>query len=201
MDTVWQYQFCVILPGDSNVGKLSLLGRYTEGIFVNDITQMVGVNFSVHLWKWTLSSRWIQFWDTVGQEGSETCSYYQNSAGVLLLFDITNRISFESVAWSYWEVLEKVKPFNILILVYRVMPEKGNKLAPSLGIHYVEISAKSNSNISTAFEQLTQEIYEAVKRGLMGPNSEWEGVKCRVLLWAKLQEEEIQSRSRWMRLF
>lgn len=49
--------------------------------------------------------------------------------------------------------------------------EEGEKLAASsLGAHYVETSANSNSTISTAFELLTQEIYEDVKRGVMGPN-------------------------------
>lgn len=47
-----------------------------------------------------------------------------------------------------------------------MVPEEGEKLAASsLGAHYVETSAKSNSTISTAFELLTQKIYEDVERG------------------------------------
>lgn len=48
---------------------------------------------------------------------------------------------------------------------------EGEKLAASsLGAHYVEASAKSKSTISTAFELLSQEIYEDVERGVMRPN-------------------------------
>lgn len=125
-----------------------------------------------------------------------------------MLFDITNRTSFESITQWHQEVLKKVNPFNILFLVVghksdlvaerQVMPEEGEKLAASLGARYVETSAKSNSNITIAFELLTQEIYEAVKKGFMGPNSEWEGVKSRVPSQAMFQEAEDQSRAKWM---
>ncbi|XP_049631502.1 LOW QUALITY PROTEIN: ras-related protein Rab-39B-like [Suncus etruscus] len=195
MEIPWKYQFRIILLGDSTVGKSSLLRRYTEGIFVESGPHTVGVDFSVHFVEVEPGVQVkLQFWDTAGQERfrSVTRSYYRNSAGGLLLFDITNRTSFESITQWHQEVLKKVNPFNILFLVVghksdlvaerQVMPEEGEKLAASLGARYVETSAKSNSNITIAFELLTQEIYEAVKKGFMGPNSEWEGVKSRVRL-------------------
>ncbi|KAG8506773.1 Ras-related protein Rab-42, partial [Galemys pyrenaicus] len=195
MDTLWHYQFRIILLGDATVGKSSLLRRYTEDIFVEGVNQTVGVDFSVHFMEVEPGVQVkLQFWDTAGQERfwSVTRSYYRNSAGGLLLFDITNRTSFENITRWHQEALEKVKPFNILFLVVghksdleaerQVRPEEGEKLAASLGARYVETSAKSNSNIGTAFGLLTQEIYEAVKRGVMEPHSEWEGVKSRVHL-------------------
>ncbi|XP_037354641.1 ras-related protein Rab-39B-like isoform X2 [Talpa occidentalis] len=195
MDTLWHYQFRIILLGDSTVGKSSLLRRYTEGIFLEGVNQTVGVDFSVHFMEVEPGVQVkLQFWDTAGQERfrSVTRSYYRNSAGGLLLFDITNRASFESITRWHQEALEKVKPFNIFFLVVghksdleaerQVMAEEGEKLAASLGTRYVETSAKSDSNISTAFELLIQDIYEAVKRGIMEPHSEWEGVKSRVHL-------------------
>lgn len=82
-----------------------------------------------------------------------------------MLFDITNRTSFESVMQWHQEVLEKVKLFNILFLVVgrrsdlvteqQVMLEEEEKLAASLGARYVETLAKSNRSISTASGLLT----------------------------------------------
>lgn len=132
-----------------------------------------------------------------------TCSYYQNLAGGLLLFD-TNRTSFESITQWHQEVLEKVKPFNIFFLVLghktvleaerQVMPEEGENPAASLGACYVETSAKSNSDISTAFELLTPAIYEAVKRWVMGPNSEGEGVKAGSYCRPSLRRQRTKAR-------
>lgn len=63
--------------------------------------------------------------------------------------------------------------------------EEGEKLAASsLGAHYVETSDKSNSNISTAFELLTQDLWG---------QTEWEGVKSRVPLQANLRRQRTKA--------
>lgn len=69
MEIPWQYQFRIILLGDSTVGKSSLLRRYTEGIFVESGPHTVGVDFSVHFVEVEPGVQVkLQFWDTAGQE-------------------------------------------------------------------------------------------------------------------------------------
>ncbi|XP_044527331.1 ras-related protein Rab-39B-like [Gracilinanus agilis] len=210
MDALWQYQFRLILLGDSTVGKSSLLRRYTEDVFVDCLDQTVGVDFYVHFVEVEPGVPVkLQFWDTAGQERfrSVTRSYYRNSAGGLLLFDVANRASFENVPRWHQEVMDKVKPFDIIFLVVghksdlvaerQVTAEEGEKLASSLGARYVETSAKSDSNVALAVQLLTRDIYEAVKKGAMGPSAEWDGVKIRVPARPGQQERRDRGGEGW----
>ncbi|XP_006021945.2 ras-related protein Rab-39B-like [Alligator sinensis] len=193
MDSHWHYQFRIIMLGDSTVGKSSLLKRYTEGVFLESINQTVGVDFYVQFMEIEPGVQVkLQFWDTAGQERfrSVTRSYYRNSAGGVLMFDLTNRASFESIREWHREVTETVKPFHIvfvlvghkcdLIAERKVGKKEGEKLASSLGAKYIETSAKNSSNVDAAFQMLTMGIYEALKTGVMSPNEDWDGVKSRL---------------------
>ncbi|KAJ7424607.1 ras-related protein rab-39b-like [Willisornis vidua] len=69
MEPRWQYQFRVIMLGDSTVGKSSLLRRYTEDTFLDAVNQTVGVDFYVQFVELEPGLRVkLQFWDTAGQE-------------------------------------------------------------------------------------------------------------------------------------
>ncbi|XP_010140801.1 PREDICTED: ras-related protein Rab-39A, partial [Buceros rhinoceros silvestris] len=103
---------------------------------------------------------------------SVTRSYYRNSAGAMLLFDLTNRTSFESVRQWHREVTDTVQPFRIVFLLVghksdlagqrRVGRKEAEKLAALLGVQYVETSAKDASNVAQAFQMLTLGIYQAL---------------------------------------
>lgn len=66
---MWQYQFRVIMLGDSTVGKTSLVRRYTEDTFAHSAYQTVGVDFYVRfIYVEPGVKIKLQFWDTAGQE-------------------------------------------------------------------------------------------------------------------------------------
>nr|XP_056702818.1 ras-related protein Rab-39B-like [Euleptes europaea] len=204
-DSAWQYQFRIIMLGDSTVGKSSLLKCYTEGVFVESTSQTVGVDFYVHYVEIKRGVHIkLQFWDTAGQERfrSVTRSYYRNSAGAVLMFDLTNRASFESIKKWHQEVMETVKPYHVVFVLVghksdlgderKVGQKEAEKLASSLGAKYVETSAKTSQNVEEAFQTLALVIYEALESGKMRPNEQWDGVKCKLPLEAqpKVQEEK-----------
>uniref|UniRef100_A0A8D0H0U0 Ras-related protein Rab-39B n=1 Tax=Sphenodon punctatus TaxID=8508 RepID=A0A8D0H0U0_SPHPU len=209
MDLLWHYQFRIIMLGDSTVGKSSLLKRYAEGLFLDTINQTVGVDFYVHFVEIETGLRVkLQFWDTAGQERfrSVTRSYYRNSAGGMLMFDLTNRSSFESIRQWHWEVTETVKPFHVVFVLVghksdleaerKVGKKEAEKLAYSLGAKYIETSAKGNSNVEEAFQLLSLGIYEALKTGAMSPSQEWDGVKSRLPLEAQPKAQTLEKESR-----
>lgn len=190
MDPQWQYQFRIILLGDSTVGKSSLLKRYTEDVFIDFINQTVGVDFYVQFFEVEPGVRIkLQFWDTAGQERfrSVTRSYYRNSVGGLLLFDMTNRDSFEHVREWYQEVSERVQPHRVLFVLAghksdleaerTVSRKEGESLAESLGLPYIETSAKTNNNVVQAFELLCRTVYQALQSGEVAVREGWDGVK------------------------
>ncbi|XP_060906183.1 ras-related protein Rab-42b [Labrus mixtus] len=191
--TLWQYQFRIIMLGDSTVGKSSLLKRFTENLFLESINQTVGVDFYVHFLEVEPGVRVkLQFWDTAGQERfrSVTRSYYRNSVGGLLVFDMTNRASFDHVKEWHAEVCERVQPYRVLFILVGqksdidaeggrvVSREEAEKLAKQLGVPYAEVSAKTGQNVKEAFELLTRRVYQGLMSGEVEMLEGWDGVKC-----------------------
>ncbi|XP_068591476.1 ras-related protein Rab-42b isoform X1 [Cebidichthys violaceus] len=191
--TLWQYQFRIIMLGDSTVGKSSLLKRYTEDLFLESINQTVGVDFYVHFLEVEPGVRVkLQFWDTAGQERfrSVTRSYYRNSVGGLLVFDMTNRASFDHIKEWHAEVCERVQPQKVLFVLVGQKSDRGDqqervvsleeaeKLAGQLGMPYLESSAKTGQNVREAFELLTRRIYQGLLSGEVELQEGWDGVKC-----------------------
>ncbi|XP_023600615.1 ras-related protein Rab-39A isoform X2 [Myotis lucifugus] len=124
METIWIYQFRLIVIGDSTVGKSCLLHRFTQGRFPGlrspACDPTVGVDFFSRLLEIEPGKRIkLQLWDTAGQERfrSITRSYYRNSVGGFLVFDITNRRSFEHVKDWLEEAKMHVQPFRIVFLL------------------------------------------------------------------------------------
>ncbi|XP_041844883.1 ras-related protein Rab-42b [Melanotaenia boesemani] len=191
--TLWQYQFRIIMLGDSTVGKSSLLKRYTEDLFLESINQTVGVDFYVHFLEVEPGVRVkLQFWDTAGQERfrSVTRSYYRNSVGALLVFDMTSRASFDHIKEWHAEVCERVQPHKVLFVLVgqksdrdafgerKVSREEAEKFAGQLGMPYVEASAKTGENVKESFELLTRRIYQGLMSGEVELQEGWDGVKC-----------------------
>ncbi|KAM3873295.1 ras-related protein Rab-42b [Diretmus argenteus] len=191
--TLWQYQFRIIMLGDSTVGKSSLLKRYTEDMFLESINQTVGVDFYVHFLEVQPGVRVkLQFWDTAGQERfrSVTRSYYRNSVGGLLVFDLTSQASFDHIKEWHAEVCERVQPHKVLFILVGhksdqdahgervVSQEEAVKLAGQLGAPYVEASAKTGQNVREAFELLARRVYQGLLSGEVELREGWDGVKC-----------------------
>uniref|UniRef100_A0A667Y1D9 RAB39a, member RAS oncogene family-like n=1 Tax=Myripristis murdjan TaxID=586833 RepID=A0A667Y1D9_9TELE len=167
--TLWQYQFRIIMLGDSTVGKSSLLKRYTEDMFLESINETVGVDFYVHFLEVEPGVRVkLQFWDTAGQERfrSVTRSYYRNSVGGLLVFDLTNQASFDHIKEWHAEVCDRVQPHKVVFILVghksdlategqrAVSRAEAETLAGQLGTLYVEASSKTGENVQEAFELL-----------------------------------------------
>lgn len=118
---------------------------------------------------------------------SITRSYYRNSVGGLLVFDITNRRSFEHVKDWLEEARMHVQPFQIVFLLVghkcdlvsqrEVTREEAEKLSSDCGMKYIETSAKDATNVEESFTILTRDIYELVKNGEISIQDGWEGVK------------------------
>ncbi|KAG7256900.1 hypothetical protein CRUP_008739 [Coryphaenoides rupestris] len=209
MEAIWLYQFRLIVIGDSTVGKSCLIRRFTEGRFAQVSDPTVGVDFFSRLVEIEPGKRIkLQIWDTAGQErfsclngdgGSSPFStivatatvhhraYYRNSVGGLLLFDITNRRSFQNVNDWLREARSHVQPHNIVFLLVghkcdleaqrQVSRQEAEKLAGMYGMRYVETSARDAVNVEHAFTELTRDIFALVRSGDISIQEGWEGVK------------------------
>jgi len=94
-----EYTFRIVVAGDVCVGKSSILQRATNSQHSNAYTQTVGIEFFSQLLRVNGKLVNLQLWDTAGQEkfSSLTSSYFRAAAGVIIVFDLTNKLSFQSV--------------------------------------------------------------------------------------------------------
>ncbi|KDE09738.1 hypothetical protein, variant [Microbotryum lychnidis-dioicae p1A1 Lamole] len=91
----------LLVIGASSVGKSSLLLRFTDETFLSpdETSATIGVDFKVKVIE-RKNKRWkLSIWDTAGQERFRTLtsSYYRGAQGVILVYDITARDTFESL--------------------------------------------------------------------------------------------------------
>jgi small GTP-binding protein len=115
----------------------------------------------------------MQLWDTAGQERFKSIirNYYINADGIILLFDVTNKKSFDNLSKWLKEITDNT--FNKKLIVYlvgnkieqfeqRVVDrERGMGLANALGgLPYFEVSVKLNLNVREVVVNLVKDIYK-----------------------------------------
>jgi len=90
----------LIVLGDSGSGKSCLMHQFIQRRHDETIPQTVGVEFGSRIVRAAGKTLKLQVWDTAGQERfrSVTRSYYRGAAGCLVVFDLTNRESFQNVS-------------------------------------------------------------------------------------------------------
>lgn len=179
-------EFKITMIGDSGVGKSSILVRFTDDNFEEDQACTIGVDFKTKKMDVGGRSAVLNIWDTAGQEKfrSLTGSYYRGTQGIILVYDVNQRQSFESI--SNW--LEEVdhnttNPDIILLLVgnkvdkqRQVTREEGLKFAQKNQMLFIECSAKTKVGVQQTFEELVQKILDtpslwaADKKQTVSPN-------------------------------
>jgi len=95
-----EYTFKIIVIGDTNTGKSTFIQRFVFDKFVPCYKPTIGVDFmtkSIHFEENTIVR--LQLWDIAGQErfGGMTRVYYKDAVGCLILFDLSNYNTFETV--------------------------------------------------------------------------------------------------------
>lgn len=166
--------FKIILIGESNVGKSNILNKFVNNKFMENEFTTLGLNYFSKLIKINNINYKLQLWDTAGQEKfySITRNYYNNSDGIILCFDITKELTFNSL--DNW--FKKIHENNIknveLILVGTKKDLDANRevnknvaidFANELKINYIEVSSKTGNNINELFFKLVSNIIESEK--------------------------------------
>lgn len=118
---------------------------------------------------------------------SITKSYYRNSDGVLLVYDITKRSSFENLKDWLDDVRSHVDPQTSVFMVVGHKADKGTEhravtsheaqhFAQVNGFRFFETSAVNGQNIENAFVTLTQDIYDLRIAGNISTDEEFNGI-------------------------
>lgn len=167
----------LLLLGDSAVGKSSLLLRFSDRRFESNFVITIGVDFRTKVVSIDGKPYRVQVWDTAGQERFRTITpaYYRNAMGMVLVFDITNRKTFDNVE-GWLKTIHEHAPANIVKVLVgnkvdlvsaaggaqkrKVTNEEANALATKYDMKYFETSAKDDLNVDATFSYIAKSVIQ-----------------------------------------
>ncbi|CAH2086708.1 unnamed protein product [Euphydryas editha] len=181
----------VMLLGDSGVGKTCMLVRFRDGTFLaGNYISTVGIDFRNKIVTVDGIKVKLQIWDTAGQERfrSVTHAYYRDAHGMilkyynslrkiyrlylmltalLLLYDVTNKTSFDNIRAWLGEIREYAQDDVVIMLLGNksdsgleraVRREEGQRLAREYQVAFMETSAKTGLNVEAAFAHVARAL-------------------------------------------
>ena len=159
----------VVLLGPSSVGKTSIVNRFDQNHFEENIGNTIGVSFISKEIQVNGITIKFQIWDTAGQERfkSVTQSYLRDSAGVLCVFDVTNPKTIEEAVDYAKDASENLGQSCVICLIGNKMDlqiNEGdiniNSICQENNYQILYCSAKTGENISEIFTTLGKLILE-----------------------------------------
>ncbi|XP_039572373.1 ras-related protein Rab-37 isoform X1 [Passer montanus] len=175
--------FTVMLLGDSGVGKTCFLLQFKDGAFLSGtFIATVGIDFRNKVVAVDgVKVKLQQIWDTAGQERfrSVTHAYYRDAQALLLLYDITSKMSFDNIRAWLTEIHEYAQKDVVIMLLGNkadvsseraVRTEDGASLAREYGVPFMETSAKTGMNVELAFLAIAKELKQRAVQPLDEPH-------------------------------
>ena len=162
----------VVLLGESGVGKTSIINQFIRKKFNSRITPSINAQFSSKIIEFKEFEKSIKFdiWDTVGQEKfrSITKIFYRDAKVIVLVYDITQEFSFDSLK-DYWypEVINTTEGEPLFAIVankndlyeeQKVDNKDGREFANEINAIFQTTSALNNSSINILFENIGKKI-------------------------------------------
>ncbi len=175
----YSFLFKTMIIGEGAVGKTALVNRYTTGAFETDYKTTIGSQFAVKLTHVSPPSEdyaigiKVQAWDVAGQARFKAVRkmYYSGAAGVILVFDVTRRRSFQELVKWVQEADESIGmrvPMicvgNKIDLPDRAVPsEEAKAWAEGQGFYYMESSAKTGEGVADMFTVLSELMWQEAR--------------------------------------
>ena len=178
MDEEYDYIFKILIIGDSSVGKSSMVSKFTDDEKSGLLGPTIGVDLHVKIIEVDDKKVKMQLWEIGGHERFRSIfsTYYRNSQGIIMMFDLTNKESFENL--QMW--LNYIKESNLkensgeyfdddipkilvgnkkdLKTIRNVCHEEVYDFLYHLNIPYIETSVKTSENINKVFEEMVREV-------------------------------------------
>ncbi|PWN90538.1 putative YPT6-GTP-binding protein of the rab family [Acaromyces ingoldii] len=162
-------KFKLVFLGEQSVGKTSLITRFMYDTFDNTYQATIGIDFlskTMYLEDRTVR---LQLWDTAGQERFRSLipSYIRDSSVAVVVYDITNRASFQNTSKWVDDVRAERGSDVIIVLVgnktdlndkRQVTTEEAEKRAQDFNVMFIETSAKAGHNVKTLFKKIAQAL-------------------------------------------
>jgi len=143
--------------------------RFSDDTYTESYISTIGVDFKIRTLEQENKTIKLQIWDTAGQERFRTItsSYYRGAHGIIVVFDVTDKESFNNVKHWFQEIekyaadgVNKLLVGNKCDMTSKkvVSYDEAKEFADSQGIQYMETSAKNAHNVEQAFKTMAGEI-------------------------------------------
>jgi small GTP-binding protein len=174
----------IVVVGSSGVGKTAIVNQLVNKTFKEEGQPTIGVEFKSVAIQAEGENLKLQIWDTAGQERFRSVSkaYFRNAIGAVLVFDLTQKSTFDDVNSWLNDLNSLCAPNAYIVLVGNksdlkedraVSEAEANEASRRYNLEYVETSAKDGSGIGETFARLAGGIVRKTKQGAV-PKSDTE---------------------------
>ena len=186
--------------GDSAVGKTCLISQFARDSFNPNFITTIGIDYKIKEVEIDGAKYKLLIWDTAGQERFRTIttSYFRGCQGILLVYDITVKKTFENVA-NWMDQINTVNDGQHVCKILignkcdmedqrKVTKDQGAELAKSYDIPFLETSAKDGINVQDAFLNITKDVVKDLNIAGSGAGGGGSGGSAKVELKGKKKD-------------
>ena len=165
-----QIVFKLLLLGDSSVGKTSILLKYISNKFDESSISTVGVDYMDKIIDYNKFKIKLQIWDTSGEEKFRTITknFYRNADGLLVVFDLTKKESYDHIRIWINEAKENNDKLKTILIGNKldlkderiVAIDVAKQFAEKNNLKYIETSAKDGTNINESFQAIIDLLFD-----------------------------------------
>jgi small GTP-binding protein len=164
----------ILMVGDTYVGKSAIITRLTDNTFTNEYKWTLGIDFRSHQMVINFENISLQLWDINGHTKFNSISkfYYKRAHAIIIIYDVTNRISFDKILY-YLKNRDELAPDSVIILVAnktdmidkRVISfDEGKSLATTYNMDYIEVSAQTGDHVNDLFTNLVTKVLNNIEK-------------------------------------
>jgi len=160
----------LLLLGDSSVGKTSILLKYISNKFDESSISTVGVDYMDKIIDYNKFKIKLQIWDTSGEEKFRTITknFYRNADGLLVVFDLTKKESYDHIRIWINEAKENNDKLKTILIGNKldlkderiVAIDVAKQFAEKNNLKYIETSAKDGTNINESFQAIIDLLFD-----------------------------------------
>ena len=181
----------IVTLGEGRVGKTSLTLKFVNGVFHTDEISTINANCLSKQVQIEKGAVQFNIWDTAGQERFRALApnYYRGAKGALVVYDITDRKSFDKVV-SWIKELKDQADKNIVIVVAgnkcdmerdrQINRADAQEFCRKLNIRHFDTSAKTGNGVEDTFTEMAKLIFEANPELVSSGRSSGRGARQRV---------------------
>ncbi len=152
----------VVIAGDGNVGKTSLVRRYCEGKFEASRVATIGVDFQTKVVELPTGTVKLSIWDMAGQDRFAVVrsGFYRGSLAAALVYDVTDPLSLEDLGKWHQEISGIIPGQKFIIVGNKIDLERSTQAevasaySAKIAAQYLETSALTGDGVAEMFKSL-----------------------------------------------